>query len=423
LLLAICVSLSFGAVFDPYSRRYGVCKDSMDSLLTVPSGSTSCTLISGLSALSTKANFTASQTTIFNAFVKNIETTIVKNTTYYTTNQARFTAIAEQFDNLGMNQAAIYNGIKYLNISTWGPVDFVVQITKESHFKLSLELVVAQSLKGDCKLFDLLLSACSGDSEKHSALSAFIESDLKAIVKDKSKSQTEVLIAIKASLETKFFIGTRASWNVFFFKLRLPGFCQFSRVWDVAFTYQRKTSLSVVLGGQGMECPFIVSLNATLSSSSYTTVQKGFIKQLMNYFIQQWTVTVTIEARMNLISMKFSEACDTSYAYFAVLNGISIQGFNGGCWWDLIIISCQIDRIPTSCGCPIPTLEVSTEAPTTTVELTTTEAATTTAEMSTTEAATTEGASTTIEGSTWDTSFSGITFPSTMEGCSCSCEM
>jgi hypothetical protein len=405
----------------------------MDSLLTVPSGSTSCTLISGLSALSTKANFTATQTTIYNAFVKNMETNIVKNSAY-STNKDKFNAIVEQFDNLAISNAAIYAGVRFLNISTWGPVDFVVQITKETHYKLSLELVVATSLKGDCKLFDTLLSACAGDSEKHSALSAFIESDLKAIVKDKSKSQTEILITIKKTLETKFFIGTRYSWSFYFFKLRLPGFCQFSRVWDVAFTYQRKASLSVVLGGQGMDCPFIVSLNATLSNSTFTTVQKGFIKQLMNYFIQQWTVTITIEARIKLISMKFSESCDTSPAYFSVLNIISIQGFEGGCWWDMIIISCQIDRIPDSCGCPIPTLEFTTTelpttlAPTTEAETTTTEAATSTVEMtteeaSTTEAATTEGASTTIEGSTWDTTFSGITFPSTMEGCSCSCEM
>uniref|UniRef100_A0AC34FZL5 Uncharacterized protein n=1 Tax=Panagrolaimus sp. ES5 TaxID=591445 RepID=A0AC34FZL5_9BILA len=77
----------------------------------------------------------------------------------------------------------------FLQISYCFYIETISQISTEWNMQSSLELIVATSSKGNCKLFDLLLSACSGDSEKHTALTAFIESDLKMIVTDKSKIQ------------------------------------------------------------------------------------------------------------------------------------------------------------------------------------------------------------------------------------------
>lgn len=437
---AICCAFSYGAVFDPYSRRYGICKDTMDTLLDVPSGSSSCKLVSGLYALSSKAALTATQNSTYNLWIQKIETDVVKNNALYTTKKAKFVKIAALFEQFQLEQSVIYSKVQYLNISTWGPFETVIQVSSEWNFQSSLELIVATSSKGNCKLFDLLLSACQGDSVKYTALAAFIESDLKVIVKDKTKTQVQIIKAIFKAFKTKFFIGGQASWMSYFYTLNLNGYFSFQQWSDVAVTYERQDSVSVALAGQGMDCPFILSLNASLSSSAYTLTQKGFIKQLITYFTQQWTSVVTIEARLTLISMKYSESIDLSYSYFGCLNSIDISGF--GSFWNLIIFSCQKTRIPPSCGCPVPTFsdEVTTTTAALTTEMPTTEAATTempttmpttemTTEMPTTEAGTTEfstmpSTEATSESSTWDSStFSSITFPSTTQGCSCSCEM
>jgi hypothetical protein len=441
---AVCCAFSYGAVFDPYSRRYGICKDSMETLLDVPTGSTSCKLVSGLYAMSSKAALTATQNATYNLWIQKIETDIVKNVAI-TTKKAKLIKIAALFEKLQFSESVIYSKIQYLNISTWGPFETVVQVSSEWNMQSSLELVVASSSKGNCKLFDLLLSACSADAEKYTALSAFIESDLKIIVKDKTKTQKDIIKAIFKAFKTKFFTGAQSSWMTYFYTLDLSGYFTFSQWNDVAVTYERETTVEVALAGQGMDCPFILSLNATLSSSTYTLTQKGFIKQLMNYFIQQWSTTITIEARLTLISMKYSESIDLSYSYFGCLNSIQINGF--GSFWNLIIFSCQKPRLPTTCGCPVPTFsdevttempempttemvemttEVTTEMPTTmmttemTTEMPTTEMSTEmTTEMPTTEFTSTQATSET----TWDSTFSSITFPSTTQGCSCSCQM
>ena len=443
---AVCCAFSYGAVFDPYSRRYGVCKDSMDTLLDVPSGSTSCKLISGLYAMSSKAALTATQNATYNQWIQKIEIDVVKNAAI-STKKAKFIKIAALFEKFQFDYNLIYSKIQYLNISTWGPFETVVQVSSEWNMQSSLELVVASSSKGNCKLFDLLLSACQGDIEKHTALSAFIESDLKVIVKDKTKTQKDIIKAIFKAFKTKFFMGTQSTWMTYFYTLDLSGYFTFSQWNDVAVTYEREDTVQVALAGQGMDCPFILSLNATLSSSTLTLTQKGFIKQLMNYFIQQWSTTITIEARITLISMKYSESIDLSYSYFGCLNSIDIKGF--GSFWNLIIFSCQKSHLPTTCGCPVPTysdevttempempttemVEMTTEMPTTEMPTTmmttemTTEAASTempttemTTEMPTTESSSTQATSET----TWDSTFSSITFPSTTQGCSCSCQM
>jgi hypothetical protein len=456
IVASVCFAFSYGAVFDPYSRRYGVCKDTMDTLLDVPSGSTSCKLISGLYALSTKAAFTASQNSTYVQWINKIEVDVVKNTAI-TTKKAKFIKIAALFEKFQLEQSALYSKVQYFNISTWGPFETIAQISTEWNMQSSLELIVATSSKGNCKLFDLLLSACSGDSEKHTALTAFIETKLKMIVMDKSKTQVQVIKEIYKEFQTNFFVGTKSSWMTYFYTLSLEGYFSFSQWSSVAVTYERQTSIEVTLSGQGTDCPFIVSLNAALSSSAYTTTQKGFIKQLSTYFTQQWSTVTTYEARLNLISMKFSESIDLSYSYFGCLNSINIQGF--GSFWNLIIFSCQKNTIPPTCGCTVPVftttaMPTTTIAATTTTEMpttTTTEMPTTsttpmmtteevTTEMSTempttmmstemtTEAATTEMSSTSMSTeatseTTWDSTFSSITFPSTTSGCSCSCEM
>jgi hypothetical protein len=421
---AVCCAFSYGAVFDPYSRRYGVCKDSMDTLLDVPSGSTSCKLVSGLYAMSTKAALTATQNATYNLWIQKIETDVVNNVAI-TTKKAKFIKIAALFEKFQFDQLAIYSKIQYLNISTWGPFETVVQVSSEWNQAQSMELIVASSSNGNCKLFDLLLSACQGDIEKHTALSAFIESDLKIIVKDKTKTQKDIIKAIFKAFKNKFFIGTKSTWMTYFYTLDISGYFSFGQWNDVAATYESEETVEVTLAGQGMDCPFILSLNSSLSSTTLTLTQKGFIKQLMNYFIQQWSTVITIEARLTLISMKYSESIDLSYSYFGCLNSIDIKGF--GSFWKLIIFSCQKPRLPVSCGCPVPTFsdEVTTEMP----ELPTTEMETT---MMTTEAAstefttemTTEFTSTQATSeTTWDSTFSSITFPSTTQGCSCSCQM
>jgi len=436
---AVCCAISYGAVFDPYSRRYNSCKDSIETLLDVPSGSSSCKLISGLYALPPKSNFTITQNATFNSWVQMIETNIVKNVSI-SPNKKKLQMIADSFEKLNVEDSDLYKKFKYSNISTWGPVDTVTRVSTEWSFEMSLELVVATSSKGNCKLFDKLLSACSEDSEKHQALSEFIESDLKIIVKDKTKTQKDIIKAINKALKTKFFVGTtRSTWMKYFSNLKLDGYFAFSQWNSAALTFERETSYEIVLTGEGMDCPFIVSLNATLSSMDFTITQKGTIKQIMNYFIEQWKTVKTMEARLNLISMKFSEIIDASYSNFACFNKIQIQGFEGS-FWDLIIFSCHKVKIPTSCGCPVPTFsdEVSTTvaavASTTpemmmTTEMPSTEMPSTemSTEMPTTEMSTEGSTEFTTEastsGSTWDSTFSSITFPSTTQGCSCSCEM
>jgi hypothetical protein len=431
IVTAVCCAFSSGAVFDPYSRRYNIQKDSMDTLLDIESGSSSCKLISGLYSLSSSSqgNLTPTQNATYNLWIQKIETDVVNNPSIGT-KKAKFQKIAALFKKFSLEQTSIYSKIQYLNITTWGPVETVVRVSTEWNFETSLELVLPTSSKGNCKLFDLLLSACSGDSEKHQALSDFIESDLKMIVSDKTKSQKDLIKAIHKAMKTKFFVGSRAEWMTYFYTLDLEGYFAFSQWSEAAVTFERETSYEIILSGQGIDCPFIGALNKALSMSTYTISQKGHIKQLMNYFNQTFTYSsmTTMEARLNVISMKFSESIDTSYGYFKMLNSIEIEGF--GSWWDLIILSCHKTRIPVSCGCPIPTYsdeitttempemmttEMSTEMPTTEM---TTEGTT---EMST--EGTTEFTTEATSGSTWDSTFSSITFPSTTQGCTCTCEV
>uniref|UniRef100_A0A914XYY9 Uncharacterized protein n=1 Tax=Panagrolaimus superbus TaxID=310955 RepID=A0A914XYY9_9BILA len=245
IVASLCCAFSYGAVFDPYSRRYGICKDTMETLLDVPSGSTSCKLVSGLYALSTKAAFTVSQNSTYVQWINKIETDVVKNTAI-STKKAKLIKIAALFEQFQLEQTVIYSKVQYFNISTWGPFETIAQVSTEWNMQSSLELIVATSSKGNCKLFDLLLSACSGDSEKHTALSAFIESDLKMIVSDKTKSQTQVIKQIYKEFETKFFIGTKSSWKTYFYTLSLDGYFSFSQWSSVAVTYERQTSIELV---------------------------------------------------------------------------------------------------------------------------------------------------------------------------------
>jgi hypothetical protein len=383
--------------------------------MDTPSSGSKCTLLSGLYALQTKAGFTASQNVTYTTWVQSLETSIVLNASYSTA-EAKLAAVATAFQQFELEYSAIYTKVQYLNISTWGPVDTVCQVTKEWNYEASIELVLQSSADGNCKLFDLLLEKCSGDSEKYTALKAFIDSRLKAIVSNSALSETECLVEINKAFTAEFFVGAQASWSTYFYSLQLESF-SFAQWSSVAITYQQQTEYSVVLSGQGMDCPFILSLNATLSSTAYTNTQKGFIKQLMNYFIQQWTTVTTVEARLALISMKFSESIDLSYSYFACLNSIPLSGGFSGCWgaqgswWDLIVLSCQKPTLPTDCGCVKPTW--APEVPPTTA------APTEVTEGTTVEASTTEASSDT----TWDSTFSSITFGSTTPECSCSCEM
>jgi hypothetical protein len=399
----------------------------MDSLLVTPPSATKCTLISGLYTLTTKAGFTLAQNNTYNAWVQSIETTIVNNVAL-TTNKAKFQLISAEFEKFSLEQSTIWSKVQFMNISTWGAVEHVTKITNEWNMESSLSLVVASSSSGNCKLFDLLLEGCQGDTEKHTALSAFIESDLKTIVKGSATmTQTEVITAVYKAFQTKFFVSN-PTWKTNFYSLNLSGYFAFSQWSEVAVSYERSVTVTTTLSGSGMDCPFILAMNKTLSMTTYTNTQKGFIKNLMNYFIQQWASVTTVEARMTLISMKFSESIDLSYSYFSVLNSIQIEGF--GSWYDLIILSCQKPTMPPSCGCVVPTFAPDTTTapmvPTTTpmIEVTTTEAMETT-EMPTdfTTEATTEFSTEATSESTWDSSFSTITFASTTEGCTCSCEM
>lgn len=324
-----------------------MCKDSLDSLLQKPSGADKCTLISGLYGLTTKAGFTVAQNTTFTTWIQSIETTIVNNGVL-PTNKDKFQLISAEFEKFSMEQSTLWSKVQYLNISTWGAVEHVTKITNEWNMESSLSLVVASSSNGNCKLFDLLLQGCAGDSEKHTALSAFIESDLKTIVKGSATmTQTEVITAVYKAFKNKFFV-TNPTWMTYFYSMNLSGYFAFSQWSEVAVSYERSVTVTTVLSGSGMDCPFILAMNKTLSMTTYTNTQKGFIKNLMNYFIQQWTTVTTVEARMTLISMKFSESIDLSYSYFACLNSIQIEGF--GSWYDLIILSCQVSSFELDTG-------------------------------------------------------------------------
>uniref|UniRef100_A0A914P6A4 Uncharacterized protein n=1 Tax=Panagrolaimus davidi TaxID=227884 RepID=A0A914P6A4_9BILA len=328
----------------------------MPTLLQTPSGGTHCTLIQGMYDLTTKAGLTATENSTYISWVQSIETNIIQNAGITDENE-KFLLVAAEMQKLELEQTIIYSKVEFVNISSWSAFQNVIQISREWTFESSLELILATSASGNCKLFDLLLSASAPDPAKQTALQAFIDTECKPIIANSSMSQTEIIIEIYRKFEDEFFTGSQATWKTWFYSLKLNGFFAFSQWSDAAESYYKETIYESILEGEGFECPFILALNKTLSSSKYTLTQKGFIKQLMNYFIQQFPGK-TVEQRLTLISMKFSESIDLSYTYFACLGGISIEGW--GNFYDLIIFSCQYQTIPPTCGCVVPTFEPGT---------------------------------------------------------------
>uniref|UniRef100_A0A914YXA5 Uncharacterized protein n=1 Tax=Panagrolaimus superbus TaxID=310955 RepID=A0A914YXA5_9BILA len=328
----------------------------MPALLQTPPGGAHCTLIQGMYDLTPKAQLTATENSTYISWVQTIEINIIQNAAITSDNE-KFLLVAAEMQKLEFEQTVIYSKVEFLNISSWSAFQNVIQISREWTFESSLELILATSASGNCKLFDLLLSASSSDPAKQTALSAFIDTECKPIIANSSKSQKEIIVEIHRKFEDEFFVGAQAQWRAWFYSLKLEGFFAFSQWSDAAESYYKETIYESILEGEGLQCPFILALNKTLSSTLYTPTQKGFIKQLMTYFTQQFTGK-TVEQRLTLISMKFSESIDLSYSYFSTLGGITIEGW--GNFYDLIIFSCQYQTIPSDCGCVIPTFEPGT---------------------------------------------------------------
>uniref|UniRef100_A0AC34GCC2 Uncharacterized protein n=1 Tax=Panagrolaimus sp. ES5 TaxID=591445 RepID=A0AC34GCC2_9BILA len=121
------------------------------------------------------------------------------------------------------------------------------------------------------------------------------------------------------------------------------------------------------------EYPLITYFTATLSSPSYTTTQKGFIKQLTTYFKQQFP-TLTLANRKDIFSKKFTESIDLSYSYFKCLNSIPLDPADGITHYDLLLYVTRRDFLiakrlqyntsPTN-ACGVTTTSTTTKAPTT----------------------------------------------------------
>uniref|UniRef100_A0A914PX24 Uncharacterized protein n=1 Tax=Panagrolaimus davidi TaxID=227884 RepID=A0A914PX24_9BILA len=303
----------------------------------------------------------------------------------------------------------VYDSIKYLNITTWGPVEEFIQIWSMKYVdSLWKKIQTKNSATCRCVLYEDFIKAAqtSSDTTLLQYLQNNYDPSLCAI-------NTETLYKWHLFLQ-KPQIKNRIT------KFLIVGDFSIQLVQHLAKAYLSETRYNSYFEPPTptSEYPLLIYFDPIFTFTNYSLAQKGFIKTLRNFYKQQFPL-LNLDGRQQLFSKKFCESIDLQYSYFALLNGIPLEPSDGITHYDLIIYLSRrgyllstrqpyITTAPAPCVITTSTTTIKTTQTTTTTKKPTT-TTTTTSKPSTTTATTTTPKPTTTSTSTTTTT----TVPST----------
>uniref|UniRef100_A0A914PSG3 Uncharacterized protein n=1 Tax=Panagrolaimus davidi TaxID=227884 RepID=A0A914PSG3_9BILA len=386
LILWLSCNISFAAVLDPYSRRYNLRNSTFESLFPT----TAQTAIQGL---------------VNSAPV--IDNTRC-NSAYQFANVSTLAQLINFQYELIELCPIVYESIKYKNITTWGPVEEFIQIWYMRFIDSLWTKIQSRTSTCRCILYDDFISAAASDT----VLSQYLQNNYDpafCLVNDQTMYRWHLLLQtapIKNRM-TKF--------------LKIGDFSiQLVQAIAKAYLTEDRYNSYFELPTNG-DYPLLTYMNATLSSTNWTTSEKASTAQLRNFYKQQFP-SLDLAGRQQLLLTKFSESIDLNYVTFASLNRIPLDTTDGITHYDLILYLSRKDfliakrmqyTVSTTTTCM-----VTTSTTTTTKAITTTTAipsTTTTTNPSTTTTTKVPSTTTTIVPSTTTTSTttSTTTVPST----------
>uniref|UniRef100_A0AC34GFI5 Uncharacterized protein n=1 Tax=Panagrolaimus sp. ES5 TaxID=591445 RepID=A0AC34GFI5_9BILA len=186
LLLAVafwlCLDISYGVVFDPYSRRYNLRNASFDALF---SPSTTATV--GIQSLINTA------TAVDNERCKSIHQFAVRPTLdNLVTFHYELTELCPK----------MYEAIRYRNISSWGPVEEFMQIWYMRFVGALWKMIATKTSNDRCMLYDALIDAAENDLD--TTLSQFLQNNyIPALCQVNDETMNKWRVFISSNLQFK----------------------------------------------------------------------------------------------------------------------------------------------------------------------------------------------------------------------------
>uniref|UniRef100_A0A914P9D6 Uncharacterized protein n=1 Tax=Panagrolaimus davidi TaxID=227884 RepID=A0A914P9D6_9BILA len=297
----------------------------------------------------------------------------------------------------------VYDSIRYLNITTWGPVEEFIQIWSMKYVdSLWKKIQTKNSATCRCVLYEDFIKAAqtSSDTTLLQYLQNNYDSSLCAI-------NTETMYKWHLFLQTPQ-IKNRIT------KFMIVGDFSIQLIQHLAKAYLSEARYNSYFEPPAptSEYPLLIFFDPILTFTNYSITQKSFIKQIRNYYKQQFPLT-NLDGRQQLFSKKFCESIDLTFTYFALLNGIPLDPSDGITHFDLIIYVSRRDYLlstrqpyittaPAPCVITTSTTTVRTTPTTTTTKKPTT-TTTTTSKPSTTTTTTTTPKPTTTSTTTTTT--------------------
>uniref|UniRef100_A0A914PZW7 Uncharacterized protein n=1 Tax=Panagrolaimus davidi TaxID=227884 RepID=A0A914PZW7_9BILA len=221
----------------------------------------------------------------------------------------------------------VYDTIKYFNITTWGPVEEFIQIWSMKYVdSLWKKIQTKNSATCRCVLYEDFIKAAQTSYD--TTLLQYLQNNY-----DPS------LCAINSE--------TMYKWHLFLqspqiknriTKFLIVGDFSIQLIQHLAKAYLSEARYNSYFEPPtpASEYPLLIYFDPILTFTNYSLTQKGFIKQIRNYFKQQFPL-LNLDGRQQLFSKKFCESIDLTYTYYALLNTIPLDPSDGINHFDLII--------------------------------------------------------------------------------------
>uniref|UniRef100_A0A914PGF1 Uncharacterized protein n=1 Tax=Panagrolaimus davidi TaxID=227884 RepID=A0A914PGF1_9BILA len=349
----LCLIQIIGAVFEPYNQRYFYRSVTFENLFPTR-------------ASTAIQNLVNSAQVIDNDRCKDVYKRLEGQSNAWSLNSFHY--------DLVVLCPKLYDSIRYLNITTWGPVEEFIQIWSMKYVgPLWMKIVTKSKGSSRCLLYDQF---------ERGFLDFFEYNNLNTSTSKLTEEERVTLEYLDNNYDPSLCIvnaDTMYKWYQF---LQTPLIKNWSTksidiAWDFSIQvlqYLVKAYLTEARYNSYFEPPIPTSeyplltyYDAALLSANFSITQKGFIKQVRNYYKLQFP-SLNLEGRQQLLLKRFSADIDLSYSYFAVFNRIPLDPSDGITHYDLILYLSRKDDL----------LRFYNQLPITTTTITTTPTSTTT---------------------------------------------
>jgi hypothetical protein len=323
-----------------------------------PDFHSNCLLIQFL--ISIRVNLTVEMQVEWDAFLREIQNKILRRTDI--SNDDKVVLCSDALKDFLSVHIEIYKIVSYMKIGDWGLViDFL-------YVSISIQIEKAPSIcevdNGSCGLTEGIRNASQNSSPDVQTACESLIVEIIAILEDVSMTYEEKCAALFELITS--WCSEHPEMEDFLLNIHIEGFGSIKSFMSVCKTYQRITTVSVVLSGTSRsDCLLLQALVEASQNTSFTENQRNTILQLVVKLEGFFAVNVSLSARLQFVSQQ-------CYQMFALASWEIeiVESVMCGTWgsiYDLIFCS----GVCTNNGCGNIDHQITTVAPTTTAAPTT----------------------------------------------------